>query len=130
MNGAHAELFTFCLYEELQSVAKNGGLTPLKLMDYYFVNDTAIEPGIRFYWPGYEAGYFDLEGGQDGFVLYCSLDHDENQPRFVDFLVERAGFMLTERRIERKCAHSDIWRVIKDLRLHLTAFTEGEDHNA
>jgi len=129
MNGAHAELFTFCLHDNLQSLAQNGGLTPLKLMEYYFSKETAIEPGIRFDWSGDKVGYFDLEGGKDGFVLYRRLDRDENQPRFVDFLVDNAGFMLTEQRIERKCAHSEIISVINELRNGLIKFTEGEDEN-
>ena len=129
MNGAHAELFTFCLYEELRTEAAMGGLSPLKLMEYYVVNETAIEPGIRFDWSGDTATYFELEGGKDGFLLYRSLDRDENRPPFVDFLAGKPGFTLTERRLERKCAYSDIRSVIDDLRKHLAEFTEGEDHN-
>lgn len=130
MNGAHAELFTFCLYEELRSAAAMDGLSPLKLMEYYFVNETAIEPGIRFDWAGDTATYFDLKGGKDGFVLYRSLDCDESRPPFVDFLAGKGGFKLTERRLERKCAYSDIRKVIDDLRKHLAEFTEVEDRNA
>lgn len=132
MNGAHAELFTYCLYDKLQTAAENGGLAPLKLMGYYFSKETAIEPGIRFDWPGDEVNYFELEGGKDSFVLYRRLDRDQNQPRFVGFLVENAGFMLmlTEQRLERKCAHSEIRSIINELRDCLAEFTEGEDHNA
>ncbi len=129
MNGAHAELFTFCIYDNLQSLAQNGGLAPLKLMEYSFSKETAIEPRIRFDWSGDKVGHFDLEGGKDGFVLYRRLDRDENQPRFVDFLVENAGFRLTEQRIERKCAPSEIISVINELRNGLIKFTEGEGHD-
>lgn len=130
MNGAHAELFTFCLYEELRSEAAKGGLTPLKLMEYYSVNETAIEPGIRFDWSGDKVGYFDLEGGKDGFVLYRIPDDDDGRPPFVDFLAEKAGFTLTETRLVRKCAHANIRNVINELRKALVEFTEGEDQDA
>jgi hypothetical protein len=129
MNGAHAELFTFCLYENLQSLAQFGGLTPLKILGYYFSKETAIEPGIRFDWTGDKEGYFGLDGGKDGFVLYRSPVRDESQTRFVDFLVDNAGFMLTEQRLERKCAHSGIISVINELRDGLVKYTEGEDQN-
>ncbi len=130
MNGAHAELFTFCLYEELRSEAAMDGLSPLKLMQYYIVNETSVEPWIRFDWAGDTVGYFKLEGGKDGFVLYRSLDGDENRPPFVDFLAEKPGFTLTEQRLERKCVYPDIRDVIDDLRKHLIGFSEGQDHNA
>ncbi|ANO50826.1 DUF262 domain-containing protein [Woeseia oceani] len=130
MNGAHAELFTFCLYEELRTEAPMDGLSPLKLAEYYFATETAIEPGIRFVWSGDTATYFELESGTDGFVLYCSLDCDEIRLPFVDFLAGKPGFSLTELRLERKCAYSDIRSVIDELRKYLTEFTEGEGHNA
>ncbi|HOA05211.1 MAG TPA: DUF262 domain-containing protein [Candidatus Fermentibacter daniensis] len=125
MNGAHAELFTFCIYDNLQSLAQNGGLTPLKLMEYYFSKETAIEPGIRFDWSGDQVSCFALEGGKDDFVLY-RRDNDESQPRFVDYLIKNVGFKLTEQGIERKCAHSEIISVINELRDGLVKFTEGE----
>lgn len=129
MNGAHSELFTFCLYEKLQSEAP-GDLAPLRLMEYYFVNETATEPGIRFDWEGDKEGFFDLEGGKAGFVLYRRLSYDEIRPSFVDFLAGKSGFTLTERRLERKCAYSDIRSVIDELRKHLSEFTGGGDQNA
>jgi len=129
MNGSHAELFTFCLYQRLKSEAAIGGLSPLKLMEYYFVNETAIEPGIRFNWYGDKVA-FDLEYGSGSFVLYRVLKHEEEQPILVDFLTARAGFTLSEQRLERKCEYSDVRGVIDDLRRHLTDFAEGEDRNA
>jgi hypothetical protein len=128
MNGAHVELFTFCLYEELKSEAQNDGLAPLKLMDYYSVTGTAIEPGIRFDWAGDKTGYFDIEGGKDGFVLYRSLDPDEARPSFVEFLASDPSFTITDRRLMRKCSHSDIREVIEDLRHRLNEFAESEVH--
>jgi hypothetical protein len=71
-------------------------------------------------------GYFDLEGRKDGFFLFRSLGRDENQPRFVDFLVENAKFILTEQRLKRECVHSEIISVIDELRNGLGEFTEGE----
>lgn len=130
MNGAHAELFTFCLYHKLKVEAVKGGLNPLKLMAYYYVNETSIEPGIRFDLAEEKAGYFDLEGVRDGFVLYRFLKQDEQRPPFVDFLAGKPGFTLTERRLERKCAYSEISSVIDDLRKYLTEFTDGEAQDA
>jgi len=127
MNGAHVELFTFRLYNEFCSEAAKGGLSPLKLMEYYISTETAIEPGIRFDWSGDKGGYFVLEGSKDGFVLYRSLNRDDDRPPFVDFLVEKAGFSLTDTRLKRKCLHADIRHVINELRNALAEFAEGED---
>lgn len=128
MNGAHAELFTYCLYEDLGP--ETDDLTPLKLWKYCSENETAVEPGIYFTWDGDTEGNFKIEGGKEGFVLYRSLNGDEIHLPFVKFLVGKSGFTLTERRLEKKCAHSDIRNVIYDLRNHLIEFSKGEANNA
>lgn len=127
MNGAHAELFTFWLYEQLRTEAAGDGISPLMLREYYFVKETAIEPGIRFDWMCDTVRTFDLEGGKDGFVLYFSLNGDEDRPPFVDFLAKNAGFTLTETRLVRKCSHTEIRSVIKELQNALTKFAESEE---
>lgn len=138
MNGAHAELFTFCLYDQLRPEAASDGISPLKLGEYYSVNETAIEPGIRFEWSDDTVRYFDLEGGKDGFILYHrldgddyhKLDGDDDRPCFVDFLAKNAGFTLTETRLVRNCPHTEIRNVINELRNALTEFAERGEHNA
>ena len=52
MNGAHAELFTYCLFHnDLLPIASDVGFHPLELSkQYYSVNGTEIEPGIQFTW--------------------------------------------------------------------------------
>ena len=44
MNGTHAELFTYCLYQTLS--AKRNQLQPLRLDSYMYVSGTDIEPCI------------------------------------------------------------------------------------
>ena len=49
MNGARAELFTFCLYERvLRPLSKQGQFVPLILRENYYqsVNGTDLEPHI------------------------------------------------------------------------------------
>jgi hypothetical protein len=129
MNGTHAELFTFCFYNELLTSDENcdQALAPLKLEEYYSSTETAIEPGIRFYWSGDTEKFFKLESDNDCFILYRILDRDENNPPFIDFLAGKPEFKLTEKRLERKCAYPDIRCVINDIRKHLTEFTERQN---
>ena len=46
MNGAHAELFSYALYQELDSDAARKDLEPLKLDSYQFVTMTELEPAL------------------------------------------------------------------------------------
>lgn len=46
MNGAHAELFTFVLHIELDTVEQRKRLTPLQLLPYQSVNMTDTEPHV------------------------------------------------------------------------------------
>ena len=47
MNGAHAELFTFCLYHRvLLPLSKKAQLAPLIIRDYESVSGTDLEPRI------------------------------------------------------------------------------------
>ncbi|MEX2441961.1 MAG: DUF262 domain-containing protein [Alkalispirochaeta sp.] len=130
MNGAHAELFTFCLYQELRSEAAKGDMAPLNLMDYYVATETAIEPGIRIDWSGDSEPYFELEGSKDGFVLYRILYNHKKRPALAEFLAEKAGFTFTDTRIERKCSHADVRNVIDELRNALAEFAVWEDQDA
>jgi len=112
MNGAHAELFTYCLYDKLRSE----NLGPLRLMSYYSSNETGIEPGIRLDWDGDEEKCFELEWENGQFKLYRSLELQAVVPRFVPFLVERAGFKILNGNLLRFCKYSDIRQVIADLK--------------
>lgn len=130
MNGAHAELFTFCLYKDLSNEAEKVALAPLELMDYYYSAETAIEPGLRFKWSGDTEQKFELEWSKDGFVLYCNLDTEKERPALIDYLVENAGFTLTENHLERKCPHTDIRKEINELQIALNDFTKEDNQNA
>lgn len=52
MNGRHAELFTFCFYENtLSDLNQKGRLKPLNLSDYQSEIGTDIEPSVFLYRP-------------------------------------------------------------------------------
>jgi len=89
MNGAHAELFTFCLYHNvLVEWDRIGKLRPLRLPPYYSAKDTDLEPGIRLAFSHREhTAYFDIEfhGGQ--FKLFVLRRYLDKWPELVVWLI-------------------------------------------
>lgn len=122
MNGAHAELFTYCLYQQLLGE----DLAPLDLMNYYTSIETAIEPGVRFDWDGDKNRYFELEWTRGKFKLYRILDIDVDPPSFVPYLVKMAGFKISSNQLFKMCEHSEIRDLIDTLRDALSKFKEPE----
>ena len=72
MNGTHAELFTFCLYENsLVTLEENGSLKPLTLLPYCTVVGTDYVPGIilKFFYNN-DWLRFDIEYQSGEFIVY------------------------------------------------------------
>lgn len=129
MNGAHAELYTYCLYQKLKLQAQQGSLAPLALENYYDSNETSIKPRIRFCWKDKILYYFDLEWHNQGFILYYRVNPNSPRPRFVDYLAKDPVFMTSDTHLIRKSSLEEIHKVIEDFRCWLVKFTTvGEPH--
>ena len=82
MNGAHAELFTFCLYHRvLLPLSKQGQLAPLILRDYYSVNGADLEPKIllAFAQEGYSSSV-EVEFKKGNFVVRIECEPLKDRP--------------------------------------------------
>lgn len=117
MSGAHAELFTFCLYQDLLPKEQAGEFAPLEMGDYYSPNGIDVEPGIRFHWSfGDDNIYFDIDRQIDGFILYVQLNSLENHSLVADCLQNEASFAATETSLSRLCDPDEIVEAIEELR--------------
>ena len=110
MNGAHAELFTFCLFHnQLSNMNTGGRLEPLELLPYEFTNGTDVEPGIRFKWShdGHTV-YFDFERSGDGYIVFVNRDSLGQLSDANCILRDEAGFQESENKWERVISPTDI----------------------
>ena len=75
MSGAHAELYTYCLYvNKLLQMNNDSDLSPLELEPYYSSNNIDVEPGIRLSWSyDHETVYFDVEWNGNNFITYVRI---------------------------------------------------------
>jgi hypothetical protein len=101
MNGAHAELFTFCLYERtVLPMAREGQLAPLVLREYQSVNGTDVEPGIvlAFAHEGYRSS-IKIVFRKGNFVIAIWSDGLVARPDLERALLNSMGFVQTDTRL-------------------------------
>ena len=122
MNGAHAELFTYCLYQNtLMGLNKVGRLQPLRLAEYITPAGTDVEPGIRLEFSHKtHTAYFDIEFEDGQYKLFVSQFYLEKWPGLLSWL-KSFGFSETEGIATRFSSSLDIETLILDLAKGLMA---------
>jgi hypothetical protein len=93
MNGKHAELFTYCLYERTLTILhKNGSLKPLELLAYTSAVGTDIEPGISLLFPNDNNLRFEIEFHRGKFLIFVLCEDVKTHPLIEATLLESIGF--------------------------------------
>ena len=117
MNGAHAELFSFCLYQKmLRRLSNQGQLAPLILRDYQFVNGTDFEPHLLFAFA--HEGYLSsikVEFKKGSFVVFIDCASLQNRPDIVTILRDSLGFVPVEGRLSKTVSPTAIESSLLDL---------------
>jgi hypothetical protein len=97
MNGRHAELFTYCLYDTLTSFKANGRLKLLNLLSYQSRIGTDVEPGISIEFL-FENNMFrvEIEFNRGQFIIY--IPSDKATPYLLNgaSLLESLGFAKSD----------------------------------
>jgi len=95
MNGYHAELFTFCLYENtLKKLNAAGNLKPLKLLDYQSVVGSDIEPGISILFPHDDKDLrFEVEFHNGRFTIEIPCEKVTPYPIIESILLHKLNFL-------------------------------------
>ena len=121
MNGVHAELFTYCLYQNsLTGLDKAGRLRPLRLAEYVAPAGTDVEPGIRLEFSHKaHTAYLDVEyyGGQ--YKCFIHRQHLEKWPELFSWLIS-FGFSETEGTATKLSSSKNIETLIVELAEELT----------
>lgn len=126
MNGAHAELYTYCLYlNELVQMEHASGLLPLVLNQPYFSSSVIdVQPGVRLSWLNDpETVFFDVEWNGDNFLTFVRLEELSNIPEVI-IALKGKGFTENEEEntLERESDPTKILDVILEVRQVLTKY--------
>lgn len=74
MNGAHAELFSYALYQDWKNTDLGEKLAPLMLVDYRYVSESAFEPQVLFKFVSTKFSVnFAIESNFQGFKICVTL---------------------------------------------------------
>jgi hypothetical protein len=117
MNGAHAELFSFCLYQKvLRPLSNQSQLAPLILRDYQSVNGTDFQPHIllAFAHEG-QGSSIKVEFKRGIFVILVDCTSLQNRPDIVTILRDSLGFVQVEGRLSKAVSPTVIERSLLDL---------------
>ena len=131
MNGTHAELFTYCLYEHtLVKLKNNGCLNPLKLLSYYSAIGTELEPGISLEFL-YDNNWlrFEIEYKSGHFITYIQCDKVMPYPFIEATLLESLGFVKKGFRYIKSSTPDFIESTVLELGIKLAA-TPKKEQNA
>nr|NJM02277.1 DUF262 domain-containing protein [Desulfobacula sp.] len=94
MNGYHAELFTFCLYQNvLKNLNVTGKLKPFKLLEYQSVVGSDIEPGISILFPHEDEELrFEVEFHNGSFSIEIPCREVTPYPSIESILLQKLHF--------------------------------------
>ena len=118
-NGTHAELYTYCLYQNtLLPMHAKSELAPLNLENYHDVIGVSIEPSVRLTWShNLQTISFYIEWNGLSFVTYV---HTTEFNELSDLKSILHGMHFREnadrKKFERKCKSTEILSVIMDIR--------------
>jgi hypothetical protein len=130
MNGTHAELFTYCLYDTLTTLNANGRLKPLKLLSYQSQIGTDIEPGISLEFL-YENDRlrFKIEFNRGQFIIYIPRDKVTPYPLIEAALLKSLGFAKDDPLYIKKSTPDLIDSAVLELGEKLAATPSPEQNN-
>ena len=120
LNGAHAELFTYCLFHNklLPMTSSDDGFHPLELSKHYdSVNGTEDEPGFRFTWSQEEHLLtFNVEWNGCSFIIRIPIRSLQDLPDVYETLRDEAGFAEKETNLVRETSPTDFLNILLELR--------------
>lgn len=116
MNGAHAELYSYVLFLELDKGGAQHNLAPLSLQPYQFVSMTETEPHVllAFDRSGHRVS-FAIESGKGQFRVYTRLAELRELPKVETALCAEGQFSAQADKLTRLVLRQDIHQMLQDL---------------
>jgi hypothetical protein len=116
MNGAHAELFSYALYHELDSETARKSLEPLKLDSYQSVKMTESEPYVSLSFSCSKGRVtFVLFSSQKGFQIQVDKSDLTNLPQVETVLRTDCGFNESGDDLARSSSREEIHDVLRQM---------------
>lgn len=116
MNGAHAELFSYSPYQELDTDASRKILEPLRLNSYQSVTASDNEPFIAM---SLECGNRSVNvlvfSSENQFLIQVNKSELAKLPQVEDVLRKRCGFIERDEKLFASSARENIHDVLKAL---------------
>ena len=125
MNGAHVELFTFCLYHNsLKKLASDIGLRTSIYVSYEEVNITDIKPYILIiYKYGKYLFNFKIEYVSGGYIIYITLGQLDGIPDIKSLLCDSSGFLEMDSLLLKESSSANIKSDLTNLATKLITTT-------
>jgi hypothetical protein len=116
MNGFHAELFSYALFQELESDAERKRLEPLILRPYESVNMTEFEPHIplRFDYNDSRVDFVLFSAGK-GFRIHVAKAQLAELPEVDALLRNECGFSDDGDNLAKSSSRAEIHKVLRQL---------------
>lgn len=132
MNGYHAELFTFCLYENtLKNLDRTGKLKPLNLLSYTSVDNADVEPGISIlFYHGEKNLRFEVEFRNGCFFIEIQCEEVTPYPIIESILTDKLNFSKKFPYYTHKSNPDSIENSILKLADELSTFQKLEGNDA
>ena len=116
MNGAHAELFSYALYQELDSDESRKSLEPLKLDFYQSVTMTEFEPRLRLSFICSKGRVsFALFSLHKGFRIQVNKSDLTSLPHVESALRNECGFADDGAALLRSSSREDIHELLRKI---------------
>lgn len=131
MNGYHAELFTFCLYEnKLKNLDETGKLKPLNLLSYQSVDNADVEPGISFLFHHDKKNLrFEVEFRKGYFYIEIQCEEVTPYPIIESILTDKLNFSKKFPYYSHKSTPDNIENSILKLAEELSTLQNLEDND-
>jgi hypothetical protein len=114
MNGAHAELFSYALYQEL--IAREAdSLAPLKVHSYRSVTMSEAEPDVLLLYDSEQPLFFSIESADGNFRIKTRSADLQDRQEMQQTLVNQTGFAVIGDLMIRSCARAEIHDVLRQI---------------
>jgi hypothetical protein len=132
MNGYHAELFTFCLYENtLKSLELTGKLKPLRILSYQSVVGSDIEPGIPILFRHDDKDFcFEVEYQNGRFLIKIKIEEVTPYPIIESILTKKLHFSKNISYFTQKSTPDNIENSIIKMAEELSTFQNLKESDA
>ena len=117
MNGAHAELYTYCLYHNiLKPMDIEGALAPIRLREYQSVNGSELQPYIPLvYKQGGKELEFQIIFVSGDFILFVSVDSLRELEYLQILLIDIANFQKNENYFFKKFSSAETRDILRKI---------------